>query len=220
MQSTMILLTAGHTERVCPAKYKASEKFTDKEAKYKVSEKFTEKEAKYKSSEKFPEKEAKYKASEKFAEKEAKYKASDKFAEKEAKYINIKRLRNSQRRKRNIKHVRNSQGRKSGTKSKIHGKKKTARRDFRCYHSKRYFQTQVYGNGVGSLYETQSLLGRGKKILVRTVDSDVVVIFVGFFMQYYSTTKLSNCQLTLVYRTVGCALFSKFLRHNPLLVEL
>ena len=38
-----------------------------------------------------------------------------------------------------------------------------------------------------------------EKILVRTVDSDDVVILMGFLCNFYSTVKLSKCQL---YRTV------------------
>ena len=47
-----------------------------------------------------------------------------------------------------------------------------------------------------------------EKILVRTVDLDVVVIHMGFSCNFYSTTKLSNRLLTLVYRTVEDSLTS------------
>ena len=41
------------------------------------------------------------------------------------------------------------------------------------------------------------IMRKREKILVRTVDSDDVVILMGFLCNfYYSTAKLSNCQLT------------------------
>ena len=40
------------------------------------------------------------------------------------------------------------------------------------------------------------IMKKREKILVRTVDSDDVVILMGFLCNFYSTAKLSNCQLT------------------------
>ena len=46
------------------------------------------------------------------------------------------------------------------------------------------------------------IMKKRDKILVRTVDSDDVVILMVFLCNLYNTAKLSNCQLTYVYRTV------------------
>ena len=40
------------------------------------------------------------------------------------------------------------------------------------------------------------IMKKREKILVRTVDSDDVVILMDFLYNFYSTAKLSNCQLT------------------------
>ena len=40
------------------------------------------------------------------------------------------------------------------------------------------------------------IMKKREKILVRTVDSDDVGILMGFLRNFYSTAKLSNCQLT------------------------
>ena len=40
------------------------------------------------------------------------------------------------------------------------------------------------------------IMKKREKILVRTVDSDDAVILLGFLCNFYSTAKLSNCQLT------------------------
>ena len=60
------------------------------------------------------------------------------------------------------------------------------------------------------------IMKKREKILVRTVDSDNVIILMGFLCNFYSTAKLSNCELTSVYRTVEDLLIFKHFEKKKL----